>query len=113
VAGPRSTTADPEAADRAVAAFGAFLAEDAAVRDLVANGDAEGARLSYTNAGAYAQLEAAIDTAQANEQESFDEAAGDAADAARLLDEANVLSAVGVLLLALLGLFQRLREYRA
>lgn len=113
VAGPGSTTADPEAADRAVAAFGTFLAEDAAMRDLVANGDTDGARLSYTNAGAYAQLDAAINTAQTNEQDSFDEAAGDAADAARLLDEANVLSAVGVLVLALLGLFQRLREYRA
>jgi hypothetical protein len=113
VAGPGATTADPDAAGRAVAAFGAFLAEDTAMRDLVANGDTEGARMSFTNAGAYAQLDAAINTAQVNEQESFDEAAGDAADAARLLDEANVLSAVGVLLLALLGLFQRLREYRA
>ena len=56
--------------------------------------------------------DAAIDSAQAIEQTSFDEAADAAAKAARPLDEVNILCAAGVLLLALFGLFQRLREYR-
>ena len=79
--------------------------------DLVSAGDTEAATASYTSGRAYAELDAAIDAAQAIEQESFDEAAGAAADAARLLDEINLLSAAGIVLLALLGLFQRLREY--
>jgi hypothetical protein len=69
--------------------------------------------VSYSSGRAHAELDAAIDAAQATEQESFDEAAGAAADAARFLDEINLLSAAGIVLLALLGLFQRLREYRA
>ena len=93
-------------------AFGAFLAEDAAMEDLVAAGDTEAATATYASGRAYAELDAAIDSAQSIEQESFDDAAGAAADAARLLDEVNLLSAAGIVLLVLLGLFQRLREYR-
>ena len=78
----------------------------------MAAGDTEAATATYTSGRAYAELDDAIDAAQAIEQASFDEAAGAAADAARLLDEINLLSAAGILLLALLGLFQRLREYR-
>jgi hypothetical protein len=113
VAGPEATSSDPESVRRAVVAFGAFLTEDAAMGDLVTAGDTEAATVSYTSGRAHAELEAAIDAAQATEQESFDEAAGAAADAARFLDEINLLSAAGIVLLALLGLFQRLREYRA
>jgi hypothetical protein len=112
VAGPVATSADPESVQRAVVAFGAFLAEDAAMADLAAAGDTAAATATYTGGRAYAELGAAIDSAQAIEQASFDDAAGDAADAARLLDEVNLLSAAGALLLVLLGLFQRLREYR-
>jgi hypothetical protein len=113
VAGPEATSSDPESVRRAVVAFGAFLTEDAAMGDLVTAGDTEAATVSYTSGRAHAELDAAIDAAQATEQESFDEAAGAAADAARFLDEINLLSAAGIVLLALLGLFQRLREYRA
>jgi hypothetical protein len=112
VAGPGASSSDPESVRRAVVAFGAFLTEDAAMEDLVAAGDTEAATATYTSGQAYAELDAAIDSAQSIEQESFDEAAGSAADAARLLDEINLLSAAGIVLLALLGLFQRLREYR-
>jgi hypothetical protein len=113
VAGPEATSSDPESVRTAVVAFGAFLAEDAAMRDLVTDGDTEAASASYTSGRAHAELDAAIDAAQGTEQESFDEAAGAAADAARHLDEVNSLSAAGIVLLAVLGLFQRLREYRA
>jgi hypothetical protein len=113
VAGPEATSSDPESVRRAVVAFAAFLTEDAAMRDLVTTGDTEAAMASYASGRAYAELDAAIDAAQVIEQESFDEAAGAASDAARLLNEVNILSAAGIVLLALLGLFQRLREYRA
>lgn len=112
VAGPEATSSGPESVRRAVVAFGAFLTEDAAMEDLVAAGDIETATASYTSGRTYAELDAAIDSAQRIEQETFDEAAGAAADAARHLDEINLLAAAGILLLALLGLFQRLREYR-
>ncbi len=113
VAGPGATSSDPQSVRRAVVAFGAFLAEDAAMADLVTAGDTESATASHASGRAYAELDAAIDAAQAIEQESFDDAAGAASDAARLLDEVNLLSAAAIVLLALLGLFQRLREYRA
>ena len=112
VAGPEATSSDPARVRRAVVAFGAFLTEDAAMADLVAAGDTEAATATYTSGRAYAELDAAIDSAQAIEQASFDEAAEAAADAARHLDEINLLSAAAIVLLALLGLFQRLREYR-
>jgi hypothetical protein len=113
VAGPEATSSDPASVRRAVVALGAFLTEDAAVRELVTAGDTPAATATYARGAAYAELDAAIDAAQAIEQASFDDAAGAAADAARLLDEVNLLSAAAILALSLLGLFQRLREYRA
>jgi hypothetical protein len=113
VAGPEATSSDPASVRRAVVALGAFLTEDAAVRELVTAGDTPAATATYARGAAYAELDAAIDAAQAIEQASFDGAAGAAADAARPLDEVNLLSAAAILALSLLGLFQRLREYRA
>lgn len=113
VAGPGATSSDPESVRRVVLAFGDFLAEDTDMRRLATAGNTAAAAASYRDGRAYAELSEAINAAQAIEQESFDEAAGAAASAARLLDEVNVLAAAAVVLLALLGLFQRLREYRA
>jgi hypothetical protein len=112
VAGPGATGSDPESVRRAVVAFGAFLTEDAAIVEQLAADDGEAATATYTSGRAYAELDAAIDSAQTIEQTSFDEAADAAAEAARPLDEVNILCAAGVVLLALFGLFQRLREYR-
>ncbi|MGH9213111.1 MAG: hypothetical protein ACRD2C_20935 [Acidimicrobiales bacterium] len=112
VAGPDAPSSDPEGAREVVLAFGGFLTEDAAMRRLVATNQTEAAMENYTDGRAYTGLDAAITAVQANEQETFDEAADAAGDAAAPLDELNFLAAPGILLLALLGLFQRLREYR-
>jgi hypothetical protein len=94
-------------------AFGAFLNEDAAMRDLVTSGGLGAATARYMDGQAYGDLNDAINAAQGIEQEAFDDAAGAAADAAAPLDDINLVSAPAIILLALLGLFQRLREYRA
>jgi hypothetical protein len=78
----------------------------------VAEDETDTAMEQYTNGRAYTDLDAAITALQANEQDTFDEAAEAAEDAAAPLDELNFLAAPAILLLALLGLFQRLREYR-
>lgn len=111
-AGPGATSADPESARNVVLAFEAFLTEDAAMRRLVDSDEPEAAVDEYANGQAYIDLDAAITAAQATEQETFDEAADAAEDSAAPLDELNLLGAAGILMLAQLGLFQRLREYR-
>jgi hypothetical protein len=113
VAGPGATGSEPESARQMVVAFGAFLAEDAVIQRLVDTEEPEAAVERYAGGQAYADLGAAITAQQAAEQESFDEAAEAARDAVEPLNELNALAAVGILGLALLGLFQRLREYRA
>jgi hypothetical protein len=112
VAGPDATSSDPDSAREVVVAFGGFLTEDAEIRSLVAEDETDTAMEQYTNGRAYTDLDAAITALQANEQDTFDEAAEAAEDAAAPLDELNFLAAPAILLLALLGLFQRLREYR-
>jgi hypothetical protein len=113
VAGPGAAGTDPESARNVVLAFEAFLTEDATMRRLVNTDEPEAAVDEYTNGQAYIDLDAAITAAQAIEQGTFDEAADAAEDAAAPLDVLNLLAAAGILLLAQLGLFQRLREYRA
>ena len=84
--------------------------DDAEARE---HGRAWRRRWTNTNGQAYTDLDAAITAAQAIEQGTFDESADAAEDAAAPLDVLNLLAAAGILLLAQLGLFQRLREYRA
>jgi hypothetical protein len=113
VAGPGTTSSEPESARQMVVAFGTFLTEDAVMQRLVDMEEPEEGVDRYANDQTYADLDAAITAQQEIEQESFDEAADAAEDAVAPLNELNALAAVGVLGLALLGLFQRLREYRA
>jgi hypothetical protein len=100
------------AARRAVAAFGGFLADDAELRELVAAGDVSAAIARYEGGEAFTELTDAIDDAQAIDQATFDAHASAAADAAANVDKITIAAAGGVLLLVLLGLYQRLREYR-
>jgi hypothetical protein len=100
------------AARRAVAAFGSFLADDAELRELVAAGDLSAATGRYEDGEAFTELSDAIDDAQSIDQATFDAHASAAADAAAHVDKITIAAAGVVLLLVLLGLYQRLREYR-
>jgi hypothetical protein len=100
------------AAGRALIAFGDFLADDGEMRRLVAAGGAGAATARYESGEAFTELTDAIDDAQAIHQATFDDHAGAAADAAAHVDKITVAAAGGVLVLVLLGLYQRLREYR-
>jgi hypothetical protein len=113
VASPGATNAEPESVREVMVAFGAFLNDDAALRDLLTSDGLGAATARYMDGQAYGDLNDAINAAQGIEQDAFDDAAGAAADAAAPLDDINLVSAPAILLLALLGLFQRLREYRA
>jgi hypothetical protein len=113
VASPGATNPEPESVRQVMVSFGAFPNEDAAMRDLVTSGGLGAATARYMDGRAYGDLNDAINAAQGIEQEAFDDAAGAAADAAAPLDDINLVAAPAILLLALLGLFQRLREYRA
>jgi hypothetical protein len=113
VTSPRATDPEQENVRQVLVAFGAFLDEDAAMRDLVTRGGLDAATARYIDGQAYSDLSDAIISAQRIEQEAFDDAAGAAANAAAPLDDINLVSAPAIILLALLGLFQRLREYRA
>jgi hypothetical protein len=100
------------AARRALVAFGSFLADDGEMRQLVSGGDVPAATARYESGEAFTELTDAIDDAQAIDQATFDDHAGAAADAAAHVDKITIAAAAGVLVLVLLGLYQRLREYR-
>jgi hypothetical protein len=100
------------AARRALVAFGDYLADDAELRQLVADDDVGAATARYQSGEAFTELTDAIDDAQAIDQATFDDHAGAAADAAAPVDRVTLAAAAGVLALVLLGLYQRLREYR-
>jgi hypothetical protein len=97
----------------AVVAFGEFLAEDANIRNLVESDAARTARGVYDNARTFTVLSDAIDDAQTADQATFDGHARRAAEATSHVDEMTLAAAGAVLLLALLGLYLRLREYGA
>jgi hypothetical protein len=97
----------------AVVAFGDFLAEDANIRGLVGSDAVRTARGVYDTAQTFGVLSDAIDDAQTADQATFDRHAGRAADATAHVDQIALAAAGGVLLLILLGLYQRLREYGA
>jgi hypothetical protein len=100
------------AARRALVAFGTFLEDDGELRQIVAGGDVAAATARYGSGEAFTELTDAVDDAQAIDQATFDDHAGAAADAAAHVDKITLAAAGGVLVLVLLGLYQRLREYR-
>jgi hypothetical protein len=110
------STADHEGAHDqsghdAVVAFGDFLAEDANIRNLVDSDAVRTARGVYDNARTFAVLSAAIDEAQTADQATFDSHASRAAESTAHVDEITLAAAGAALLLVLVGLYLRLREY--
>jgi hypothetical protein len=101
------------AATEALVAFGAFLVVDADLRELMASGDVTGARAVYEDGEAFDELTSAIDLAQSIDQRTFDDHAQAAQDATRNLGWVNAFAAVVIAALVILGLYQRLREYRS
>jgi hypothetical protein len=99
--------------DEMVVAFGDFLAEDANIRNLVDDDAVRTARGVYDNARTFTVLSDAIDDAQTADQATFDGHANQAAEATGNVDEITLVAAGAVLLLMLLGLYLRLREYGA
>jgi hypothetical protein len=100
-----------DTARRALIAFGEFLSADATMRQLVTAGDTEAATGLFRDGEAFTELTSAIDEAQTRDQATFDQHAGAAEDASADVDGVATLAAGGVLGLALLGLYQRLREF--
>lgn len=100
-----------DSGERAVEAFGGFLLADHDMRQLVAAGEVARAASIYRNGEAFTELTDVIAQAQSNDQATFDGHAGKAADATAHVDRVTLIAAAGILLLILLGLYQRLREY--
>jgi hypothetical protein len=96
---------------RAIVAFGGFLAADEALREMVGSGGVTPAVPLYEAGETYTELTNAIDTAHAVNQATFDDHADAAADAAAYVDLVTTVVAGAVLLLVVLGLYLRLREY--
>jgi hypothetical protein len=113
VAAGESAGGHDESGHEAVVAFGDFLAEDANIRNLVDSDAARTARGVYDNARTFTVLSDAIDDAQAVDQATFDAHAGLAAESTSRVDQITLAAAGAVLLLMLVGLYQRLREYGA
>jgi hypothetical protein len=104
--------AGDEAATEALVAFAGFLEADEELRASVASGQMSTAQAIYEGREAYGQLVGAIDEAQAIDQRTFDDHAEAAEDATAGLGLLNLVVAGLVAALVLLGLYQRLREYR-
>jgi len=100
-----------DSGERAVVAFGGFLAADYDMRQLVASGEVARAASIYRNGEAFTELTDVIAQAQTADQATFDGHAGKAADATAHVDRVTLIAAAGILVLVLLGLYQRLREY--
>jgi hypothetical protein len=98
-------------ARHALIAFGTFLSADSEMRDLVRKGDTHGATLMYDNAQTFTALTNAIDEAQSIDQTTFNAHVRRAARATDHLAVLNTAAVAGLLMLVLLGLYQRLREY--
>ena len=101
-----------EATQSSVRAFGGFLTADAALRDQVADGDVAGATAAYEEGEAFTALTDAVDDAQDINQSVFDEHVSDSTDAAALIGPVSLIAAGAIFLLVVVGLYQRLREYR-
>jgi len=102
-----------QAAAEALQSLAGLLQTDAELRQLVASGDAEAARLRYEDGQAVTELADAIDRAQAIDQETFDSHAAAAEDATRNLGRINAVAVVAMVALVLAGFYVRLREYRS
>jgi hypothetical protein len=99
------------AARQTLVALGNFLTADASLRTLVASNDTASAQAMFQNQQAFNQLTGVIDKAQSVDQLTFDTHARAAADAIKHLDLISGVIAVLVLLLMVVGLYGRLREY--
>jgi hypothetical protein len=100
------------AAEKALVALGDFLEEDDRLRALVASGDMTSARARFRTGEAFAALTDALDQTQSIDQRTFDTYAAAAADATKRVDLANLVAAGAIVVLTILGLYQRLREYQ-
>ncbi len=101
-----------EATQSSVRAFGGFLTADTALRDQVADGDVAGATAAYEEGEAFTALTDAVDDAQDINQSVFDRHVSDSTDAAALIGPVSLIAAGAIFLLVVVGLYQRLREYR-
>jgi hypothetical protein len=111
VAGADDEQATRGTTRRALVAFGDFLTADQLLRQAVVSGDVAAGNGMYHNAVAFDGLSRAIGDAQTVDQATFDRHARAATRATNHLDRIALVAAAGILLLALLGLYQRLREY--
>jgi len=100
------------AAQEALVAFGVFSADHSTLRARLAAGDLSTAQATFRSARTFSQLTGAIDRAEAVDQATFDSHAAAASRAIRHIDLVNLLSGAAILILGLLGLNQRLGEYR-
>jgi hypothetical protein len=101
-----------QAATRALMALGGLLEADAEARRLVAADDLPAARAAYDRGDAFRELLGAIDQARTIDRETFTHHADEARGATGSLGRLNVVAAAAVLALCVLGLYERLREYR-
>ena len=113
VAAVDSAAVQEGALGEALVAFGAFLEDDEELRAMATSGDRERAVAFYEQGTAFRQLTDAIDEAQAIDQATFDRRVRDAGDATALVGPFGLTAAGAVLVLVLVGTYQRLREYRA
>jgi hypothetical protein len=112
--GQASDGADGAASRQTIVALGDFLVEDARIRDLVDEGGETAmatAQGAYEAARTYQVLTSSIDAAQAADRSTFESQASAAVRATSHLGRITSVAVVGVLVLVLLGLYLRLREY--
>lgn len=93
--------------------FGDFMQAHESLRQSLAAGGTEAALNVFAAGTAYRELTDDLQAEQANRQDTFDDEAGRARDAVQPVDRVNLLLAGAVLILVLVGLGQRLREYRS
>ncbi|MGH9211274.1 MAG: hypothetical protein ACRD2C_11410 [Acidimicrobiales bacterium] len=102
-----------EATSEALVAFARFLDADAELRLLVDSEDTVGALVRYQDAEAFDRLVAAIDDARAMDQHSLDHHAGSADDTSAGIGWVAVVASIVMVVLVVVGLYPRLREYRS
>jgi hypothetical protein len=111
-----SASADGDERDgairRALVAYGDYVVASRDMRTFQAGGDPAAAQAVFRSGIAYTELVEAIDEAQETNQAAFDDFAGEARDATSGLGAASAVAAGAVLVLFIVGLYQRQREYR-
>jgi hypothetical protein len=111
IAAADMSDAREDSTQRALVAFGDFLAADTLLRQLVASGDVDAATSLYRGGATFDELSDAIAEAQTMDQATFDDHAESATHATAGVDRVAGAAAASVLMLILLGLYLRLREY--